>query len=185
MRTADACDLYLRLKHHFTDPEFDYFDTTKSPLTYQHYVATPSKFSLERLARHADPRDYLVYNFVSYGDVTLEEVMKGGKYDITYLTRKKINESLTYSIKIAASTYDLSPKYHKFPDLLLELYLNKKISLEIYLVLTKIYGITPTNTSDKTTVKILKYLERKYLPFISYNTEKIMDVVHNATTNAT
>lgn len=190
MRTADACDLYLRLKKHFTDPKFDYFKSSDIALNLKDYAESPSKFSLDRLARHPDPRDYLVYNFVSYGDITLVELMKGGKYDIAYLNRKKIVDSITYTTTRAVSDNSLNPLLNTYPDMLLEAYLSKKIPLEVFLILAKMYRVYDrfierghTNPHHADTLKILRYLERKYLPFINYNEEKIKREI-NATTNA-
>lgn len=187
MNEFDAYCLYVSLKSHFNNKNYDFFKYSGKIKS-----ATPESFKKRKdgiffmkLAKHPNPQDFLVANMVvsennwignlaysEEAEKTYREWAKR-KQSFSYVFEqdlKKLNEDFNSNFKVENNTH---------PPIL-KLYLGKKICLETLVVLMEITGVKHVLDQkmkddpiwDKVSMKI-----KKYSPFVTFDREKIRKII--------
>lgn len=186
MTPFNAFQLFMAIKQHFTNPQYDYFlYNGKVNATLDSFNRRKDKYQFAKLARHKDPLNYLVSNFIDssfsgwVGDLFTEET----ENNYTQYTKK--HQSLTYIFK---SDIDLlednfvskfKVRNGQHPQLLV-LYKQNKINLETLVILNDILKFFPfwdEKIQDTIIWPGIKQRCIKYRPFIDYDRAKIKPIV--------
>lgn len=181
MTPYEAYQLFLALKMHFTQPQYDYFKYNgKVNATIQTYEKRRDKFQFAKLAKHKDPMGYLVAqyaagNFTGWvGDLFGEE---GERVYTEYLARR---QSLAYLFQsdLEKLEEDFVSKFKvkngQHPELLVMLR-QSNISIETFTILNNLLIFFPIwDKKILDTVVWPAYRDRslKYSSFISFDKSK-------------
>lgn len=186
MNAYECYVLYVALKNHFKQKSYDFFKYNgKIRSNPQSFSTRGDKVFFEKLAKHENPRDFLVSNLIENEKIWIRDIAYSEEAENTYKNWQKRLQSLSYHIKS-----DLSNLKDNFNDNfiveeydhphLLKLYLRKDISLETLVILTDLTGCVKSWDKkmvddpvwDKVRMKIMKYR-----PFIKYDMEKIKETI--------
>jgi hypothetical protein len=181
MTPYEAYQLFLALKMHFTQPQYDYFKYNgKVNATIQTYEKRRDKFQFAKLAKHKDPMGYLVAQYAAgkftgwVGDLFGEE---GERIYTEYLARR---QSLTYLFQSDLERLEedfiskFKVKQGQHPELLVALR-QDNISIETFTILNNLLNFFPIwDKKIQDTVIWPAYRDRslKYSSFISFDKAK-------------
>jgi hypothetical protein len=187
MMSAFECyQEYLALKNHFSKPTYDYFKYNgKMKVNVSSFEKRKDKLFFQKLAKHPDVHNFLIANLSVNEKSWIRELAYSEEAEKTYKDWLKRQQSLTYVFKQELSKLD-----SKFNDnfvcrnnehpTLLKLYLGKDISLDTMCLLLEISGAKKHWDSKMQYDLIwdsLRIKVEKYSPFISYDKDKIKNIV--------
>lgn len=185
MEAYDAYILYLCLKRHFTlNSGYDYFKYNgKTNASKNSFMTRNDRYSFHKLSKKSDPKGYLVSNFIEYGPkIWIGELVTNEKYENTFKEWLRRKESLTYIFKNEVSLLnidrldkDLNPNDGQYPKVL-NLYLEKRISIETLILLDKFlkfFKVWNSKIEDPVIWPEIYNMCVKYAPFMEYDLTKI------------
>ena len=195
----DVYRMYLALKQHFTNPDYDYFQydgkTSAKETTYQQ---RNDFYFFETLARRhtkEEIQNYLLASFVQAEDpkrVWIGDIKRDGAN--RYLVRQKQMERLTYSFMSDCdavddylerqgddfnSLFEVQHSGYRGPPTLLKLLVKQKITLETFLIFDIVLGFTKrwdTMLTDPLW-ETLSLKIKKYKPFMSIDKNKYQQIL--------
>lgn len=186
MTPYEAYREYVAIKSHFSTKTYDYFRFSGKVknVTPSAYESRRDKLFFMKLAKHKDATNFLVANLVE-SDKWVGDLAYNEEAQKTYQNWIKRTQSLTYNF-----SNDLSKLKEKFDDnllveenshpYLLQLYLQKEISLETIAMLVDISGCFKywnKNLNGDPVWKIVGIRIIKYIPFLKYDKEKVKKIV--------
>jgi len=177
---------YLALKQHFTQPSYDYFKYNgkirASSITFE---ARKDKLFFMKMAKHPDPRNYILSNLVENPKLWIKEIAFSVSAEEVYKSWSKRQQSLMYLFKEELSKlkedFDSNFKVedHTHPYVI-KLFLRKEISLETLVLLVDLVKCSAYWSKrfayDPTVEDVLNKI-MKYRPFITYDREKVKNIV--------
>lgn len=177
---------YVALKQHFTSKSYDFFKyhgktRAATPDNYNH---RKDKIFFMKLAKHKDPRNFLVANFVE-SDKWIGDLAYNESAQENYVNWQKRTQSLTYifsnEIKQLPEplNHNFVVKDHQHPKAL-RLYLSKQISIETLIILIDIvrcWSHWQKELEDDIIWKEVSLKLVKYKPFLSYDRTKMKQVL--------
>lgn len=177
---------YLAIKRHFTS-SYDYFKYNgKVNVSHESFQTRRDTYQFQRLAKKRDYKNLILSNIVQTPKLWVGALLEEQANEV-YLSWKKRTDSITRHVQDSLSKLDddfqtnFVSNRGQYP-LLIELYLQKELSLETITILTKL-----TNSSSywsKTVVDKVVFPDivtkiDKYHPFLIYSTDNIKKVVRN------
>jgi len=189
MTGYEAYKLYLALKSHFNQANYDFFKYKgKVRASVESFEKRRDKYFFEKLGKLDNPRDYLVANLSVNPSLWIRDILSRDCQRVysEWLTRQ---QSLTYLFKEDLEKIDLQ-KDLKIIDgdhpTLFKLYLSGSIYLETISILlhlcdgfeqwSNLLGEDPVWSLESTKLK-------KILPFITYDRQKIASICKQAIEN--
>jgi hypothetical protein len=186
MTPFEAFQSYIAIKRHFTSEKYDVVKYNwKVRLTSDSFNKRKDKFLFEKLARHEEPRNFLLANFIANEKNWAHNVVYNEASQKIYDDWRKKIQSLTYTIQNDLSKLDEDfDKNFKVIDnqhpKLLKLYLGKDITIETLVVLVDLVGclsMWDKKLADDPVWRNMSLKLRKYVPFIHYDKDKIRKIV--------
>ena len=177
---------YLALKRHFTS-SYDYHKYNgKVNASFDSFLSRRDAYSFQRLGKQKDYKNIILSNIVTDPKIWVGSLLEDSARQ-KYLEWKKIQDSLTAHVQDTLDTLD--DNFHQnfavykgqYPHIV-NLYLQKRISLETLCILTKITNSKAywqENVVDKVVFPGILQLIDKYYPFINYSPEKIKKVIRD------
>ena len=177
---------YVALKNHFTKPSYNYHKYNgKMKLNVSSFDARKDKLYFMKVAKHPDPRNYILSNLVQNPKIWIKEIAFSVSAEEVYKDWSKRQQSLVYLFKEELSKLNddfdsnFKAEDHTHPYVL-KLFIRKEISLETLVILvdlvkcasywSKKFMYDPT--IDEILIKI-----NKYRPFLEYDKEKAKSIV--------
>jgi hypothetical protein len=186
MTPFEAYQSYLAIKQHFTTQKYDAIKFKwKVRATADSFNKRRDKFFFEKLAKHEDPKQFLLANFVSNENVWVREIAYTESAKRIYEDWQKKIQSLTYTIQNDLSKLDeefdenFKVNDNQHPKLL-KLYLGKDITLETVVVLVDLVGCLSMWNKKLANDPVWQNLSlkiRKYTPFLNYDKERIRKII--------
>jgi hypothetical protein len=184
--------MFLAIKMHFTTPGYDYIKYQgKVGAKIESFERRRDKFQFAKLAKKKDPLYFLVSNFVYdsptwIGDLLTEEA------ENNFAEWQKKQQSLTYILTNEINMLDDDfVSYFKVKDgqhpLLLNMYKQKKLSIETLIVLNDILTFFPIwdkKLNDTIIWPSIRDKCLKYRQFIHYDKAKLKQVVKSMMTES-
>ena len=186
MTPFEAYKLYMAVKMHFTQPSYDFFKYNgKTNANQDSYNRRRDKYQFQKLARHRDPVNFLVANFISsdtskwVGDLFSEQ---SEQHFTDWLAR---TESLSYRFEQELSSIEedfvsyFKCKGGQHPKLL-TLYKQGKISIETLTILNQMLSFFPIWDKKLVDTVIWPSIRTKcikYQPFLRYDKKKLKSLV--------
>ena len=186
MTPFEAFQSDIAIKRHFTSEKYDVVKYNwKVRLTSDSFNKRKDKFLFEKLARHEEPRNFLLANFIANEKNWAHNVVYNEASQKIYDDWRKKIQSLTYTIQNDLSKLDEDfDKNFKVIDnqhpKLLKLYLGKDITFETLVVLVDLVGclsMWDKKLADDPVWQNMSLKLRKYVPFIHYDKDKIRKIV--------
>ena len=188
VKAFEAYKLYVALKLHFTDDNYDYFKYNGHVKADAHsFESRRDRYFFEKLAKHTNPRDFLLANLVSGQRSYIRDLAYGDEAKKTYSAWLRVKESLTYVF-----TEDLSNLKPNLKDnfvcpnnqhpYLLKLYLGGHIKIETLSILCDITGclrVWDNKLEGDPIYHDVGMLVKKYIPFLNYDKEKFKSIIRN------
>lgn len=186
MTPFEAYELFLSIKMHFSDPNYDYFRYAgKVTANANSFEVRRDKYHFAKLAKHKDPLGYLVAQYASgthavwIGDLFLEE---SDRAYTDYLAR---NQSITYNFKTDieklqdgfVSKFKVKDGQH--PEVLV-MYRRKNITPETFTILNNHLNFFPlwdNRIEDTLLWPSIRDRCLKYRPFIQYDKNKVKQLI--------
>lgn len=186
MNAFDVFKDYVALKNHFTTKSYDYFK-------YNGKIrATPSTFNQRKdriffmkLAKHQDPKNFLVANFVESDNAWIGDLAYNEDAQKNYINWSKRQQSLSYIF-----TNDVEKLDDKFDfNFIVEngqhppamkLYLRKQITIETLIILidlVRCFSHWQKNMGEDIVWKELSHKLTKYKPFLQYDRAKMKNIL--------
>jgi len=187
MTTAfDVFKDYVALKNHFTTKSYDYFkyQGKSRSVTVDKYNQRKDKVFFMKLAKHKDPRNFLVANFLE-GTTWIGDLAYNEQAQTTYTNWLKRTQSLTYVFQneITKLDDDLNTNFivtdGQHP-VALKLYLKKEISIETLVILIDIvrcYSHWQKSLAEDIVWKEVSHKLSKYKPFLQYDKQKCKKIL--------
>lgn len=175
---------YLALKRHFTS-SYDYHKYNgKVNASYDSFVARRDAYSFQRLGKQKDYSNVILANIVKNPKVWVGALLEDGARQV-YLEWKKIQGAITNHIEESLSELDDDFKSNFYVDRgqyphLVDLYLQKKISLETFAIIVKLTNSETywkENVNDRVIFPDIMKTVNDYYPFINYSPEKVKKVL--------
>ena len=186
MKPFEAYKLFLAVKMHFTQPQYDFFKYNgKVNANIQSFEKRRDKYHFAKLAKHKDPVGYLVSQYVTgnftgwIGDLFTEEAER---VYTDYLARQ---QSLTYRFNtdLERISEDFI-SYFKVKDgqhpPLLVLLKRGNVSIETVTILNdqlNFFKFWDTRIDDTVIWPSIRERCLKYRPFIHYDRAKIKSII--------
>ena len=196
MHGVEVYRMYLAMKLHFSNPNFDYFEaggkTNAKEKTYQQRNDFWFFETIARKHTKDEIQEILLASFILSQDsskVWIGDIKQSGKD--RWMVWKKAQESLTYSFKQDLSTMVdlLESQGHSFNNLfedvesthppLFRLLIQRRINLETFIIMDIILGFCKKWDRkmidplwEKYSLKI-----KKYKPFLSINRDKYSQIL--------
>ena len=186
MTPFEAYKLFLAIKMHFTQPQYDFIKYNgKVNASIQTFEKRKDKFHFAKLARHRDPVGYLVSQFIAggftgwIGDLFTEEAER---VYTQYLAR---HQSLTYNFQSDLGKLEegfiskFRVKDGQHPQALV-MFRRGNISPESFTILNDVLGFFPlwdSKIDDTILWPSIRDRMLKYRPFIHYDKAKIKSFI--------
>jgi len=180
---AEALNLYLAIKLHFTRESYDAFKY-KFKVKKVDFTKQKAKYLYNKLAKHENPQGLLISNLSVNTGIWVGRLFEQEAKD-RYSNWKRYQESQTYLFNEELKTIDhFGFTYTVGSDILpdaLKMYLKKKMSLDTITIANDFFhmiprwdqgGLTGNPVWDEVRFKI-----KKYRPFITYNREAIKNIL--------
>ena len=181
MNAVEVYHTYIALKLHFNNPDYDYVKFSgKVKASFDAFEKRPDKYHFAKLAKHKDPKGYLLANFVD-GDLKWGGDVLTDKSDQIYAKWVKRQQSITYVVtqeldSVADDILDYcKPKNGQHPKLL-ELHRFGKLSIETLVYLNQflhIFKIWDKKITDDIIWPVIKMRCVKYQALLVHDTTKI------------
>ena len=177
---------YIALKNHFTKTTYDYFRYFgKTRLSFDKFETRNDKLFFQKLAKHPDPKNFLLSNLLVNEKAWIRDIAYSDAAGKVYQEWVKRTESLSYIFSSDLSKLDddfnsnFIIKNNSHPKLL-KLYMSGEITLESMVMLVDMAKCMKYWNSkleydpiwEQVSTKIVKYR-----PFLSYDKEKIKNIV--------
>ncbi len=178
---------YLALKKHFTTDGYDYHKYNgKVKASFDKFTTRNDAFFFHKLSKKRDWNKILLANVVKNPSVWIRDIVEETGESVFAEWESRI-DSLTYSfnedLKKLNEDYSTNFIVHKGQHpLLLKLYLQNKISLETFSILThtaKVHEYWEKEISDRVVAKDIIRLSKKYYPFLEIDQKKFSGIVKN------
>lgn len=187
MTPFDAYRDYIAIKNHFQSKTYDYFKYKgkTSAASLKSFEKRRDKVFFMKLAKHKDPRNFLVANFVSGENRWIGELAYNEQAQQVYTEWLKRQQSLTYIFEqdISKLNDDFNSNFlcwdNQHPHII-KLFLRKQITFETLVILcelTKTYKYWSKTLCDDPMWQQLGMTIKKYQPFLNYDREKIKKIV--------
>lgn len=178
---------YLALKKHFTTDGYDYHKYNgKVKASFDKFTTRNDAFFFHKLSKKRDWNKILLANVVKNPSVWIRDIVEETGESVFAEWESRI-DSLTYSfnedLKKLNEDYSANFIVHKGQHpLLLKLYLQNRISLETFSILThaaKVHEYWEKEISDRVVAKDIIRLSKKYYPFLEIDQKKFSGIVKN------
>ena len=186
MSAFDCYKEYVALKQHFTQPSYDYFKYNgKSKASFTTFESRKDKLFFQKIAKHPDPRNYIVANLVENPKLWIKEIAYSSSAEEVYNEWSRRQQSLLYLFKQELSKlnddFDLNFRaVNNTHPYIIKLFLRKEISLETLVILVDLVKCTAYWSKrlayDPTVENIINKIT-KYRPFVNYDREKVKNIV--------
>ena len=186
MTPFEAYKLFLAVKMHFTQPNYDYFKYNgKVNANLDSFNRRRDKFHFAKLAKHKDPLGYLVSQYVNgdftgwVGDLFTEEAER---VYTQYLARQ---QAVTYNFQSDLRKLDddfiskFKVKDGQHPEALV-MFRRGLLSIETFTILNDIlsfFKLWDTRIDDTVIWPSIRERCLKYRPFLNYDKVKIKALV--------
>lgn len=177
---------YLALKRHFTS-SYDYHKYNgKVNASFDSFISRRDAFSFQKLGKQRDYENILLSNLIKNPKIWVGSLFEPEARN-TYLEWKKIQNSISNHIEENLSELEFDFKSNfvvhngQYPHIV-NLYLQKKISLETLCILVKLTNSQEywnKSVVDKAIFPDIMKTVDKYYPFIVFSSEKIKKIVKN------
>ena len=177
---------YIALKNHFTKPSYNYFKYNgKSKLNVGSFDARKDKLYFMKVAKHPDPRNYILSNLVKNPSIWIKEIAFSPSSEEVYRGWAKRQQSLLYLFKEELSklntdfdsNFKVMDQTHPY---VIKLFIREEISLETLVILVDLVKCSAYWAKrfeyDPTVEEVLNKIV-KYRPFIQYDREKVKNIV--------
>jgi hypothetical protein len=177
---------YIALKNHFTKPSYNYFKYNgKSKLNISSFDARKDKLYFMKVAKHPDPRNYILSNLVKNPKLWIKEIAYSSDSEEVYRGWAKRQQSLLYLFKEELSklntdfdsNFKVMDQTHPY---VIKLFIREEISLETLVLLVDLVKCSAYWSKrfeyDPTVEDVLNKI-MKYRPFIQYDREKVKNIV--------
>lgn len=187
MTGFDAYKLYVALKNHFNSSTYDFFKYNgKTRASLSAYQKRNDKHFFEILAKHKQCQLFILANIIEDNpNIWVSQIANEQQAEDNYRNWKKRVESLSYLF-----TNDLDkllPSYNdnlrvvdgQHPPLL-KLVIQKQVSIETLVILNDIcsfYKYWSRNIADTVVWPQIKFVTKKYRPFVSFDVQKMKNIV--------
>lgn len=176
---------YLALKQHFTTKSYDYFKYNgKVSTKFDKFLTRNDTYYFNKLAVKPNYHEILLANIVKNPKTWIREIVDPEGYE-TYLAWKKNVDSLSYRFETDLKELkddfksNFIVKNGAYP-FCLDLYIQKKISLEtfsILLKLTKVKEYWDETISDKIYAKDVLDFASNYIPFLEIDDKNFSKII--------
>lgn len=185
MTPFETFKLYVSIRNHFNQKNYDYFlYNGKSRTSQESFEKRKDKMFFLKLSKHEDVLGFLVSNFLENSKTWIKELAYSENAEKIYNDWLKRKQSLTYQFKQDISKLDddfngLFKVEHNQHPIILKSYLSGDVSLETFCIMLEI-----TNSKkylDKSLESDIIWEElslkvKKYTPFIHYDREKMKKI---------
>lgn len=185
MTPFETFKLYVSIRNHFNQKNYDYFlYNGKSRTSQESFEKRKDKMFFLKLSKHEDVLGFLVSNFLENSKTWIKELAYSENAEKIYNDWLKRKQSLTYQFKQDISKLDddfngLFKVEHNQHPIILKSYLSGDVSLETFCIMLEI-----TNSKkyfDKSLESDIIWEElslkvKKYTPFIHYDREKMRKI---------
>jgi hypothetical protein len=175
---------YTALKRHFNS-SYDYFKYNgKINTSFDTFVSRKDAYSFQKLSKKRDYKNIIISNLIENPRLWIGDLFEDSA-NVVYLNWKKRNDSISTHIKDNLSKLDDNFKSNFFIDqgkypYVVDLYLQKQISIETLCVLTKLTNSQEywsKSVVDKIVFPDIINKVNKYYPFIVYSQEKVKKII--------
>jgi len=186
MTPFEAYKLFLAVKMHFTQPNYDFFKYNgKVNAQLDAFNRRRDKYHFAKLAKHKDPLGYLVAQYTAgnfngwAGDLFAEEA---GRIYLDYLARQ---QSITYNFQSDLGKLEegfiskFKVKDGQHPEALV-MFRRGNISIETFTILNNhlnFFQLWDTRIDDTVLWPSIRERCLKYRPFIHYDKAKIKSIL--------
>jgi len=171
---------YLALKRHFTTKSYDYHKYNgKVKTSFDKFQTRNDLLFFHKLSQKNDNHNIILSNMIKNPNIWIRDLCEEESHEV-YLSWKKRFDAFSYHLKQDLNKLDDNYKANfaihngNYPHLM-NLYLQKKISLETFSILTNssnIFEYWESQMNDKILSKDIMDLSKKYFPFIEKNIGK-------------
>jgi hypothetical protein len=194
----DVYVLYLSLKLHFTDPNYDFFKYSgKVRAKKESFNKRKDRYFFEKLSRTKNQKDlinYFVSNFIESTDPSkmwIGELKEKGEDN--YINWKGRIQSLSY--RFEQDLHKLIDESHLYESLtsktnshpkIIKYYLSEKISLETLIILNDITFFTnklEESLSYDPIFTLVMNKFKKYRPFLNYDKQHFINLLKSKVLN--
>lgn len=178
---------YVALKQHFTQRNYDYikYNGKVKSATEKSFLARKDKLFFMKLAKHQDPKNFLIANMIESNKVWIGELAYNEEAQRKYLDWTKRIQSLTYTFKLDInklkeefnSNFLIDDNSHPYA---LRLYLQKEISLETLVILVELaccFRYWNSKMDYDPLWEELSLRIKKYSPFLKYDVNKFKQIL--------
>lgn len=185
MTPFEAYKLYVALKNHFNSKTYDFVKYNgKVNAKRESFDKRRDRFFFEKLAKHEDPKSFLIANFLVNKNGWIKDLSYGDEPRRIYESWVKRQQSLSYVVQDDVSRLDedfdsnfkVEPNTHPKA---LKKYLMKEISLETLTILCDMVGCMKywdRSLENDPLWEDLSVTIRKYLSFLQYDRERVRQV---------
>ena len=186
MTPFEAYKLFLAVKMHFTQPQYDFFKyNEKVNATLDSFNRRRDKYHFAKLAKHKDALGYLVSQYITgnftgwAGDLFTEEAER---IYTQYLARQ---QSITYNFQSDLSKLEegfiskFKVKDGQHPDALV-MFRRGNISIETFTILNNhlnFFQLWDTRIDDTVLWPSIRERCLKYRPFLHYDKARIKSII--------
>jgi len=195
MKPFEAFQLYVALKNHFTQKTYDFHKYQgKTKVTYDHYQKRKDKYYFQKLAKHRNPQDFLVANFIENPSFWAGEINHNQESNKIYSSWAKRVQSLHYDFEQSMKKLLLT---HSIEDLIrvpdnghptcIVKYLQKEISLEtliLFVVACRCYSYWNKHLAKDVVWDSVGRVILKYKPFLQIDSQKCKTIVKTVVKNS-
>ena len=176
---------YLAMKKHFTSDGYDYHKYHgKIRASYDKFRTRNDAYFFEKLSNKEDPEKLMMANMIVKPNVWIREIVEQEGED-RYIDWQRKVDSLSRIFKSDLNLLDDNFQanftsvngQHPF---IMNMYMQKKISLETLTILAKISNIFPyweKEIVDKIVARDIIRLIKKYRPFLEIDEKKFKNIV--------
>lgn len=187
-QSFDTYILYLALKRHFSTPSYDFHKYNgKVKASFEKFSTRADAFYFQKLSDEPRKMELILSNMIKNPNIWVRDLFEDAAQEV-YRNWKKRIDSLTYTfqqdLKLLhedyKSNYVVEDNDHPH---LMKLYMQKKITLESFTILTNISNVFPywrSEISDKFIAKDMMNLAEKYFTFLEIDTIKYKKIVKDA-----
>lgn len=178
---------YLALKRHFTTKNYDYQKYNgKTKASFDTFQTRNDAFFFYKLSQRPERHNLMLSNIVKNPNTWIKDILEESGEEI-YADWKKRIDGLSYHFEQDLSKLDDDYKSNfvvingQHPKLL-SLFLQRKISLETFTILTnlsKVLDYWEQNVVDKIVAGDKILLSRKYYPFLDFDRKKFSAIIKN------
>lgn len=173
---------YLALKNHFTTEWYDYIKYNgKTKANVESFETRKDRMFFEKLARHRDPHNLMLANFVNDNKVWARDLAYSPDCENTYIEWLKKTQAIVNTIRndLGHFNEDFNSNFvvegNSHPKCL-QLYLGGDICRETFTVVVDVTGCFKywdKKLADDFMWQDTKIGYQKYLPFLKYDRAKV------------